>query len=47
MVILLAYTAEIIIMSKLLSLKIRDDIFLEVEKITKKKYQETLTSTRL
>lgn len=37
MVILLVYTAEEFIMSKLLSLKIRDDIFLEVEKIIKKK----------
>ncbi len=37
MVILLVYTEEVFIMSKLLSLKIRDDIFLEVEKITKKK----------
>ena len=37
MVILLVYIEEIFIMSKLLSLKTRDDIFLEVEKITKKK----------
>ncbi len=36
-VILIVYTEEIFIMSKQLSLKIRDDIFLEVEKITKKK----------
>lgn len=36
-VLLSVYTKEIFIMSKLLSLKIRDDIFLEVEKIIKRK----------
>ncbi len=36
-VILSVYTMEVFTMSKLLSLKIRDDVFLEVEKITKKK----------